>query len=233
MKTTIAPALCAVLASGTTHAASIAFDIGPLGGLDGDGGLSQTTLSGSTWNNFGQIAGAVNHGGVQDVDGGETSFTLRAEGVANRDGNPTLNAGWGGSVPQTAIDSWYFRGAGLMTLSFQGADPGSLWDVVVTNSFNTPAGNLADIQINGLFADGTTGPSLSGAGDDWDRRLDGWDNGTSLNFTSVAADSNGHLTITLNGGNPTLQALQFTPVPEPGTAFFGALGAVVLLRRKR
>lgn len=233
MKAIHSSALGLFLLTGTAVSATISFDVGPLGGLDGDGGLTQTTLGGQTWNNFGQIAGLVDHGGVQDVNGVETTFTLRAEGVENRDGNTSLNAGWGGSVPQTAMNSWYFRGAGVMTMSFRGAAPGSVWDVVVTNSFNTPAGNLADIQINGLFADGTTGPSASSDGNAWDRRVDGWDNNTSLNFTSVAADSNGYLTITLNGGNPTIQALQFTQVPEPGTSLLGTLGCLLICRRKR
>ncbi|MGB0993246.1 MAG: PEP-CTERM sorting domain-containing protein [Akkermansiaceae bacterium] len=225
-------AVASVCMTTQVSAVTIAFDVGTAGGLDVDTGLSQTTHSGVVWNNFGAIAGAVDHGGVQDTLGNETSFTLLAAGVGGRDGNGTLNAGWGGSVPQATVDSWYFRGSGTMTLVLKGATPGSLWDINVVNAFNTAA-NESDMQVNGLFADGTAGPSASSAGDDWDRKADGWDNNAGLIFSGVAADVSGEFHITFDGGNPTLQALEFTSVPEPSSTALLGLGGLALIMRRR
>ncbi|WP_227021248.1 PEP-CTERM sorting domain-containing protein [Oceaniferula marina] len=231
-------ALSAITVSfaGTATAATIAFDIGPLGLLDGDGGLDQSTLSdGNVWNIFGRVGGGVDLGGVQDTNGNETAITMRAAGVSGRDGNSTLNAGWGGTVPQTVVDSWYFRdGVGTMSFVLKGFDPGSAWDIDVIDSFKTGTGaNTIDIQVNGLFADGSVGPSATTDGDGWRRREDGWDNDAVLSFDGFTADQNGEFVITLSGGNPTIQGLVLTAVPEPSSSALVGIGGLALILRRR
>ena len=62
----------------STEATIIAFDIGPLRGLDGDGGLSQTSYASvnfdanavdDVWNHMGQTPGATEIAGIQDLEG--------------------------------------------------------------------------------------------------------------------------------------------------------------------
>ena len=228
--------LALVVSTWSASATVILFDIGPVGGLDGDGGLSQATYDGSVYNRMGQTAGNVDHGGIQDDAGVELlGLTLRANGVDGRGGNGTLNAGWGSAegIAQTAIDSWYFRGAGTMTLTLGGLAPGSEWMVEVANAFNTAA-NISDIQANGNFADGTTGPSGATDGDGWDRAANGFVSRELLVFPSVTADGGGAIALTFTGNNPTVQALRFTSVvPEPGTLALFAGGMLFLLRLRR
>ena len=232
------PSLILALGVSTLSASAtiILFDVGPAGGLDGDGGLSQTDHGGDVFNNFGAIAGGVAHGGIQDSTGVELpALTLQATGVTARDGNTFLNAGWGSAqgIAQAVIDSWYFRGAGIMTLTLGGLAPGSEWMVEVANAFNTGA-NLVDIQANGLFADGTAGPSTATDGDAWDREVNGFIPKDLLVFPSVTADGAGTIALTFTGANPTVQGLRFTSVvPEPGTLALFAGGVLFLIRLRR
>jgi len=250
MKTPFSFMLLCVFSSLLVRAPSwatiINFDIGPLGGLAPGGGLTQTAhgavdydVNGlpDVWNHFGQIAGAVDHGGVVDITGvALPGFTLRADGVGNRDGNTTLNAGWGDAqqVPQAVINSWYFRTSTAVpiTLTLKGLVPGSLWDVEVWNAFNWS--NISDIRVNGLFADGNSVAATPAFGDDWNRLTNGWTPRTGLLFPAFEANASGHLVVTIFGSNPTVQALRFTSVvPEPSSAVLMVVGTTLLCRVRR
>jgi|GEM_PF-2026464 len=219
-------------------ARSILLNVGPLGGLAGDGGLSQTVQSDLlVWNNFGQIAGGVAFGGVQYSNGTEANgVTVRADGVAGRDGNTTLNAGWGDAqgVPQDVMNSWYFRGNGTMTMTIAGLDPNKLYDVELFNAFNNLP-NLSDMKIDGLFADGTFGPSAGAAGDDWNRATNGFAAKSGLFFNKLSTGADGTFVITFTGLNPTLQAIRLSEftIPEPATMSLLALAGAAMLRRRR
>ena len=246
----------AIVSPPTPGALVMNFDVGPLGGLAGDGGLSQTSYtsvdfdgdgSPDVWNNYGQIAGNTPFGGVQDIDGNEVpGVTLMAQGVSGRDGNTTLNAGWGTAqdVPQQVINSWYYKGAGTIAMTIAGLDPSKLYDVELFNAFNTGT-NLSDMMVNGQFADGTTGPSSPADGDNWNRNVNGFAPRTGLLFSGVSPTGGSLVVSTFTGGNPTLQAIRITEqaipatdIPEPATmAMLGlavaGLGGYVRRRRRQ
>jgi hypothetical protein len=225
------------------------FDIGPLGGLDGDGGLPQTSYTSvdyngdgnaDVWNRMGQTPGGVPFGGIQDINGNEldATVTFRADGVANRDGN-NLNAGWANAqdVPTAVMDTWYFKGAGTMTLTISGLNTDLRYNVELFNAFDSWAGtgNVSDMTVNGLFADGTAGPSTAADGDNWNRYSDGFVGKSGLLFSNVSATSGSLVVSAFTGGNPTVQAIRITAqVPEPTTVVLcGLAGLAVLTRRRR
>lgn len=216
---------------------SILVDFGPLGGLDGDSTLSQTVRSGQVWNNYGQIAGGVAHIGLQFLDGtNATGVTLRADGVSNRDGNTTLNAGWGTAqgVPQEVVNSWYFATGATMTFTMAGLNPNSVYDVEVFNVFNTGP-NTTDIKLDGLFANGSAIAATPAFGDNWDRNVNGFTPRLGLEFGRVQTGVDGTFVLTIAGGNATIQALRVSlAIPEPATMGLLAVSMLGLgLRRPR
>jgi hypothetical protein len=224
------------------------FDIGPLGGLDNDGGLPQSVYStvdyngdgnDDVWNRMGQTAGGSAFTGIQDINGNEldATVTLMANGVSGRDGNTNNNA-WANAqgVPTDVMNTWYYKGAGTMLLSLSGLDSSLRYTVELFNSFGSWAGtgNLSDMMVNGMFADGTSGPSTASAGDSWNRNTDGFVPKAGLTFSNISADS-GNLLMTFTGGNPTVQAIRIEAVPEPSIIAlfgFGLLGLGWSRRKK-
>ncbi|WP_414981723.1 PEP-CTERM sorting domain-containing protein [Congregibacter sp.] len=224
----------------------INFDIGPLGGLDNDGGLPQTSYSTvdfdgdgnpDVWNRMGQTPGSTVFGGIQDIVGNEldATVTLRADGVQNRDGNTNNNA-WSNAqgVPTEVMNSWYFKGTGEMSLSIVGLNSSLRYTVEIFNAFGAWAGqgNLSDMKVNGLFADGTSTSIIASAGNDWNRYTNGFVPRTGLKFSNVSADS-GTLLATFSGGNPTVQAIRITAVPAPATLALFGLGLLGLGWKRR
>lgn len=235
---TIAAWACSTNAIPIAAGTIINFDIGPLGGLDNDGGLPQSVYStvdyngdgnDDIWNRMGQTAGSSAFAGIQDIDGNEldATVTLRADGVANRGGN-TANNAWNNAqdVPTDVMNTWYFKGSGTMSLSLSGLDASLRYTVELFNSFGSWAGtgNLSDMMVNGMFADGTSGPTTASAGDGWNRYTDGFVPRAGLTFSNVSADGGNLLVSTFSGPNPTVQAIRIEAfaVPEPSViALFG------------
>jgi hypothetical protein len=229
----------------------INFDIGPLGGLDQDGGLPQSLYSSvdcdgdgddDVWNHMGQTTGSTFFGGIQDIDGNEldATVTLRADGVLNRNGNANNNA-WNNAqdVPTEVMNTWYYNVSGTMQLSLSGLDASLMYTVELFNSFGSWAGinNLSDMMVNGVFADGSAGPSTASAGNGWNRYTDGFIPKAGLTFSNVSATGGNLLVSTFSGPNPTVQAIRIEAfsMPEPSILAILGLGLVGLgwSRRKK
>ena len=232
--------LCSTAA---VQATIINFDIGPLGGLDGDGGLSQTSYAtvdfnndgnDDVWNHFGQVAGNADLGGVQDINGNELATTLRASGVSGRSTEAGLAAGWGTSqdVPQAVMDTIYFAFGATITFTLKNLPSAIYYQVEIFDALNSS--QARDIQVNGLFADGTAGPSATTTGDGWNRQTNGYNGLTGLLFDNVALNGSDQIVITMASTNSTYNALRITAItPEPTSLVLAVLAVVGLVARRR
>lgn len=229
-------------------------DIGPTGGLDGDGGLFQSAYSSvdfdadsqsDVWNHFGQIAGATDFGGLKDIDGAEVpGLTLRAENVSNRSGGfPNTTAAWSNQkgVPNEVMNSIYFRANAnnlplVFTFKGLGTTPVNLevFSAISTSDF---ADHAFDIMVNGLFANGSSVFADPLEGDGFLRGGHGSTLGASILFENVLPDGNGWVTLTVLDpatGNPTLNAVRLTAsvVPEPAGLGLFLLGFCLLILKR-
>ena len=208
---------------------SLLFDVGPLGVVSPGDPLTETTHNGLVWNNVSEILGSGAFGGVEHADGtAAPGVTVTAE-ASGRGGSSTMNAAWDDAqgVPSEVMGTWYYNNQ--LSITIGGLNPGLPHDVELFNAFNLSGTNLSDMQVNGLFADGTTA-STPENGDGWSRYNNGWVPRMGLFFDDVYPNALGQFVITFTGGNPTVQAIRITQgVPEPASAILLALGIVVLI----
>ena len=206
---------------------SLLFDVGPTGVVSPGDPLTETTHNGLVWNNVSEIIGSGTFGGVEHADGTAAPGVTVTAGASGRGGSSTMNAAWGDAqgVPSEVMGTWYYN---QISITIDGLAPGFPCDVELFNAFNLSGTNLSDMQVNGLFADGTTA-STPENGDGWSRYNNGWVPRMGLFFDDVFPNAQGQLVITFTGSNPTLQAIRVTQVvPEPATVLLLALGGLGL-----
>lgn len=113
----------------------------------------------------------------------------------------------------------------------------ALYDINIFASIASEAVSsprLEDITVNGAFSAATQS-------NDFNPKSDGFDDGTILMWSNVAPDEFGQITVVVSipaptaGGNHlgTLNALEFTAVPEPATLSVLMLGAFTGLCGRR
>jgi hypothetical protein len=251
----IGPSATAAIIPGTI----INYDIGASLAPDGNGDLQQNTYtsvdfdndaSADYWNAFGDsISSNTDYDGATDIDGNPVDVTLRrsATGTINRSsGFPNTVSAWNKAhdVPDGPVSTIYFifdgnnSGTETMTFTLKGAG-GVDWDVEVFSMISTAEGSERelDIQVNGLFANGSAGSASRLEGDGFQRHEEGAAGQKRVLFEDISPDANGRLIVTITHdattGNPTVNALRFTAVPEPGTAALLIAGLIGVLPRRR
>ena len=250
--------LAGTVSAPTSEAAVIAgtiinYDIGASGGSAG-GPLSQSSYSSvdfdsdgsdDVWNELGNpatLGSGTDLSGSQDIDGNAVSgLTIAFENVSGQaSGFPNTVDAWDESyaVPDGVVDSIYWQTSGSsvpMTFTIKGAG-GVDWDVEVFTMVHTddsPTDQAYDIQVNGLFANGSSTSATRLEGDDFRRHTEGAVGQNRVRFEGISADGNGWLTVTLSGTNETVNALRLVAIPEPTTLALLGLGVVTLLGRRR
>ena len=159
--------------------------------------------------------------------GGSSNIDLRVNG----NWQDTFLAGQAGAFaitsPQLApgADDFLFLAGGTTgTVRFEGLT-GSRYKLEIVSSRSTDSSNpIADITVNGLFAD--TLPN----GDDYDAHIEGFDNGNLMIWNNVAPVS-GQISVAVSvqsGRTGFLNAVHL--IPEPASMMLLVIGGIVILR---
>ena len=196
-----------------------------LGSPNGTGTTPTTYETPGNWNNItNSTSGSATD--LIDSDGNTTPFDIAVTSGFGSTNN-VHNGGSPSLTPSTAsIDAFFSNSSTGSTLTLSQLDP------TLTYSFRFFASVFRGDSISRNARYTVGGSSVE---------LDPYNNSStwSAPISGISPDVNGNIVIDVrqglgnNGGNYLLGIVEITTVPEPASAFLGALGLIPLLRRRR
>ena len=131
----------------------------------------------------------------------QTSIGILGNGWLDDDPiNPQWNGGldrdW---IANRAVMDDIYTDASNASATFNGLIPGEYYYIDILSAYSFPDQfSIADIRVNGQFADSNVNGTPGQLGDDWNILTQGFDAANYLIWNSVQADVNGEIQVTLD-----------------------------------